>query len=117
MALHLPCDQPRLKILSYISSPTPIYFCLVVVFTIITWQPSKAKLIFFVIFFAVQIVALNDGTTSPHLLLPPHTTYSTSTQSRTSIAGWLLCLFIRFHPFNSFTTSGAYMRQLINQAS
>jgi len=43
-----------------------VSFWLVVVFTIITWWPSKAKLYFICdYFFVLQIVALSNGTTSP----------------------------------------------------
>jgi len=47
MVLHPPHDLPRSNLLSCICIAyllTSVYFWLVVAFTIITWQPSKAKL-------------------------------------------------------------------------
>ena len=88
MALHPPHDHPWLNLLSCIAYLTSIYFWLVVVFTIIPWWPSKSMLYFICDYFVVvQIVALNNGTTSPprsnpHTSPPQPPHYHTITKSR-----------------------------------
>ena len=106
MAIHPPYYHPQSNLLSCIPYLTSVYFWLVVAFTVILWQPFKAKLyfLFVILFFVVQsITTLNDGTTSPHALLqPPRATSSTSiTLNRSSISGWLLCVIIKFWPLKA----------------
>jgi hypothetical protein len=102
VALHPPPRSPPVKPHLLYRLPPSVYFWFVVAITIINWQASTAKLYFICdYFFVIQIVALSNGTTSPHSLLPPCTASSTSTLSRSSIAGWLLCSFIKFWPFKA----------------
>jgi hypothetical protein len=52
MAIHPPYYHPQSNLLSCIPYLTSVYFWLVVAFTVILWQPFKAKLYFlFVILF------------------------------------------------------------------
>ena len=51
MTLHPQHNHPRSNLLSCITYLMSVSFWLVVVFTIITWWPSKAKLYFIVIIF------------------------------------------------------------------
>ena len=101
MALHPLRDHPWSNLLSCITHLTSIYFCLVVAFTIITWWPSNAKLYFICDFFGIQIVALSDRKAPLHSRLPPLITSFISTLSGSSIAGRLLCIFIKFWPFKA----------------
>ncbi len=59
---------------------------------------SGLGVIHFTLFFCCLNRHPSHGTTSPHMLQPPHTLSPTSLLPLSSISGWLLCVFIKFWP-------------------